>query len=177
MGILWGGICEGTLRDRYLMGNIYGWTGELLRVFNMGNLKGGHSGTCEKPKIMECLNWELMCPQYFRRRISKKNHISDAIICQVGIKWQYMWYILCMCCHLTRERDWIVQICIPIFFTRIRHMERRSHCTEVAKNVLFTGINSKSSLFLCFWRVLFSECDHWQNGPVCSLSHLNMGRK
>ena len=173
-------ICEGTLRDRYLMGNIYGWTGELLRVSNMGNLKGGHSGTCEKPKIMECLNWELMCPQYFRRRISKKKSYFRCHYLSSGHKMAiyviHIMYVLSQW-QLTRERDWIVQICIPIFFTRIRHMERRLHCTEVAKNVLFTGINSKSSLFLCFWRVLFSECDHWQNGSVCSLSHLNMGRK
>ena len=51
------------------------------------------------------------------------------------------------------------------FFTRIRHMERRSHCTEVAKNVFYIHWwhqLKKLTSSLLLESLLFSDCDHWQ---------------
>ena len=53
------------------------------------------------------------------------------------------------------------------FFTRIRHMERRSDCTEVVKNVLFTAGIKKLTLSL----LESSECDHWISLFSQSLEH------
>ena len=48
-------------------------------------------------------------------------------------------------------------------------MERRSDCTEVAKNVLFTGGIKKLTLESSF------SSQNVITRSVCSLSHLNMG--
>ena len=94
------------------------------------------------------------------------------------VKWAQDLHLQYVCCHDDkRKRLDLVQICIPIFiFTRIRHMERRSHCTEVAKNV-FTGTRKLSPTF----QSLFSKCVltglKWQNGSVLFLQSLGGGNK